>query len=120
MGAKENAATRETLYWLKMHGLPEPIRNNTGAGLLFRYVAGKEWYHVKEGRYIKFGKVGSGDLITATKKTARYTEIETKSITGKPSPEQVARKAEVEAFGGLWILSRGWEDMEKHKAELLG
>jgi len=67
-------------------------RNNTGA--------------VKRGpgRYVRFGKKGSGDFLGLIK-GGRFLAIEAKQPGENQSPDQVEFQEEVEALGGLYLLA---------------
>ena len=67
-------------------------RNNTGA------------VKTESGRFIRFGNVGSPDIIAVVKGT--YIGIEVKDIKGKLSPSQIAFQKELEKAGGIYIVAR--------------
>lgn len=73
-------------------------RNNTGATRIGP-------------RVISYGLKGSAD-ISGIRAGGQRIEIECKSQTGKPTPEQVAFGAMIAKFGGLYILARSVADVE--------
>ena len=115
--AAENPVREAGRAWLEYHGC-SVIRNNTGAGWLFPYVKGRHVLHAREGRFIRFGETGSGDLL-ALSPHGRWVEAEAKSEAGVQSAEQVARQREVERRGGVYVLFRSAEDLEARKADIL-
>lgn len=117
--APENRVKAAILQWLALHQLPEPVHNNTLQGWFFPYVPGKAAYHISEGRFLKSGLVGSGDLLTLTR-GGRWLEIEAKSDDGTQQPRQKERQRVVEASGGLYSVARSVDDLEDRRAEILG
>lgn len=61
-------------------------------------------------RSVRFGVVGQADLTGVLPGGIRL-EIETKSPTGRQSPEQIAYQACITRFGGVYILARSVEDV---------
>ncbi|OWK42041.1 hypothetical protein FRUB_04119 [Fimbriiglobus ruber] len=113
----ENPVREAGRAWLEYHGC-DVIRNNTAAGWLFPYVKGKATFHSHEGRFIRFGKPGSADLL-AISPSGRWVEAEAKSEDGSQSPEQIDRQQEVERRGGVYVLFRSVGDLEARKREIL-
>lgn len=74
-------------------------RNNTGCILSF--------YKGKR-RFIKYGKVGSPDIIAVI--NGRFVGIEVKGPKGVQSPEQKEFQKQLERAGGKYILASSWED----------
>lgn len=64
------------------------------------------------GRKVRFGIPGAADL-TGILKDGRRLEIEVKSPTGKQSKEQAAYQRMIERFGGVYVLARSVEDVER-------
>ena len=72
-------------------------------------------------RYVKYGFKGVADIIgirhyyqAATKKDfGQFIAIEVKRPGGKPSLDQVALQQAVEAHGGIYILARSVDDVQK-------
>lgn len=57
------------------------------------------------GRYLKFGKVGSGDIIGFTS-DGKFLAIECKTGSGRQSKEQANFELIVKRFGGRYYLVR--------------
>lgn len=113
----ENPIREAGQAWLEYHGC-DVIRNNSAAGWLFPYVKGKRTFHAHEGRFIRFGKPGSADLL-AISPFGRWIDAEAKSDDGEQSPDQIERQREVEKRGGVYVLFRSIEDLEERKADIL-
>jgi hypothetical protein len=114
---EENPIREAGKDWLELHGC-DVIRNNTRSGWLFSYVKGKRVFHVREGRFMRFGKIGSGDLL-AISPYGRWIEAEAKSDGGKQSPEQIERQQRVERLRGVYVLFRSVLDLEARKRDIL-
>lgn len=71
--------------------------NNTGSGLL----DGKRW--------VKFGLVGSGDLIGLTK-DGRFLSLECKTGDARQSFDQKMFQKRIEELGGRYFVIRSVED----------
>lgn len=72
-------------------------RNNTGA------------MTDKTGRFIRFGRVGAGDLLAV--KGGRFFSIEVKRPGGKPSPHQIQWKQDVEDHGAVALIVYSVEEL---------
>lgn len=72
--------------------------NNTGA---IKY----------EGRFLRYGKKGSGDIIAVLPPSGRHAEIEAKTGNATQRKEQKTHQRIVEKMGGLYIVARSPEDM---------
>lgn len=74
-------------------------RNNTGA--------------IKVGeRFVSFGLKGSADILGLLR-GGRFLAIEVKAASGRQSPDQKSFQKMIEDFGGLYILARSVEDVER-------
>lgn len=73
------------------------FRNNSGA------------LPTLHGGFIRFGAVGSPDIIAVVKGT--FVGIEVKNKTGKQSPAQKDFQERLEAAGGRYILAKQLEDV---------
>jgi hypothetical protein len=113
----ENPIREAGHAWLEYHGC-DVIRNNTAAGWLFPYVKGKRTFSVREGRFIRFGKPGSADLL-AISPFGRWIDAEAKSDDGEQTDEQINRQHEVERRGGVYVLFRRIEDLSARKGDIL-
>ncbi len=97
-----NALTRECLHLLRLRGVLA-WRNNTGALTIAR----------TNGRtqFLRFGEVGSGDILAVMPQTGRFLSIEIK--TGRDTLRQSQKEwiAQVRAQGGLAIVVRSLGDL---------
>jgi hypothetical protein len=60
-------------------------------------------------RKLTFGVPGQADLSGLLEPTGRRLEIELKTPTGRQTPEQRIWQAEIERYGGLYVLARSLE-----------
>lgn len=74
-------------------------RANTGAAQIGR-------------RFIRFGVPGQADL-TGILPGGRRLEIEVKSESGRQTPDQRNFQAMIERFGGLYVLARSVDDVQR-------
>jgi hypothetical protein len=74
-------------------------RNSTGAT-------------INQGRVIRFGLVGSADILGVLK-GGRFLAIEVKTPQGQQSQQQKRFEAMVTSMGGLYVLARCVEDVER-------
>jgi hypothetical protein len=74
---------------------------NTGAGI----------FQNKDGprRFVKFGVTGMADILAFTKSSVIWCEC--KGSSGKQSEQQKEFQSEVEAYGHIYIVARGIEDV---------
>ncbi len=111
---KESLVVQACIQWLYLNGC-DVIRNNTGAF--------KMPYTRKDGStgesWVRTGKKGSGDLLACSPR-GRWIEVEAKSDTGTQSPEQEARQKAIESRGGIYIVARSSDDLERRRNEILG
>jgi len=63
------------------------------------------------GRYIKFGLIGSSDLIGLSNK-GQFIAIECKTGNAKQSPQQILFQKMIEKFNGIYVLARKVEDVQ--------
>ena len=77
-------------------------RMNTGAGI-FSNANGKQ-------RFVKFGHPGMADILAFTKQSTIWAEC--KGTGGKQSENQKAFQKEVEAYGHIYIVAHGIEDVQ--------
>ena len=66
----------------------------------------------KSGRVIRAGVKGQAD-ISGILMGGRRIEIEVKSKTGQQRPEQKKWQAMIERFGGVYVLARSTDDVER-------
>lgn len=62
---------------------------------------------------VSFGIKGAPDIVGILP-GGRFLAVEVKSATGKPSPDQVAFIARVNATGGLAFIARSIDDVARH------
>lgn len=101
----ESAIVARILLALTKHcsGVCVAWRQNTGA---VRMPGGPRG--VRD-RFVRFGRPGAAD-ITGILADGRRLEIEVKTASGKPSPEQFRFQEQIEAMGGVYILARSDEE----------
>ena len=80
-------------------------RNNTGAA------------KNENGRFVRYGLVGSADISGLMAPNGRRLEIEVKTPKGYATVKQKAFGAMINDMGGLWILARSFEDVQKELDE---
>lgn len=74
-------------------------RVNTGAAML-------------NGRLVKFGVPGTGDLVGLIAPTGRMLQIEVKTAKGKQREAQTRMQRIVTQFGGLYVVARSVQDVD--------
>lgn len=90
-------------------------RANTGVGW---FANGQPARKTDPGAYaVKFGTNGQGDISGLVLPSGRRLEIETKAKT-KQSKEQKSFQKMIEAFGGLYVLARSLDDVDRALAAL--
>ena len=67
-------------------------------------------------RVVRFGVRGQADL-TGILPDGRRLEVETKSPTGRQSPDQRNFQQMIEHFGGVYVLARSVEDVRRALAQ---
>ena len=100
----ESLVLAEILRWLaKEHPNYLTWRNSTGA-----------MHGVDTGTFVRFGLVGSSDIICITPPNGRFVGIECKRRNGGvQTKEQKAFQRAVERVGGVYILARSVEDVRR-------
>ena len=63
------------------------------------------------GRYLKFGLIGSSDIIGISYR-GQFLAIECKTGSAKQSPQQILFQKMIEKFGGIYVLARKVEDVQ--------
>lgn len=63
-------------------------------------------------RFVRYGLPGMADL-SGLLRCGRRVEVEVKSETGRPSPEQERWADMVQAWGGLYVLARSVADVDR-------
>lgn len=103
----EGAVVRACLQYLQMLGC-FVWRNNSGGYTPYS----------DSGRVVRYGKVGSGDIIGLTP-TGRHIEIEAKFGNNKQSEYQLEHQRKIESHNGIYILAYSVSDIEARKLEIL-
>lgn len=90
-------------------------RMNTGVGW---FVNGQPARKTDPGAYpVRFGLPGQGDISGVTS-GGRRLEIECKAERGRQSDDQRNFQAMIERFGGLYVLARSVDDVDRALAPL--
>ena len=95
----EGAVLKACLEYLKLRGA-FVWRNNTGA------------LRDKKNRPVFFGKAGSSDILGVLP-GGRFIAVECKASNGRLSENQLDFLNEIERMGGLAVIARSVEDLEK-------
>jgi hypothetical protein len=101
---RETDLVKACLQLLKLHGVP-CWRNNCGAAR-YTNAAGRP-------RLVRFGAVGSSDILGVLPPEGRLLAIEVKGRTGKLTPTQAAFLDNVRAAGGLALVVRDVRDLQR-------
>lgn len=94
----ETLIVAQCLEWLALHRI-FAWRNNTGS------------YKTPEGRFIRYGHVGSADILGILP-DGRFLAVEAKTATGTQSKAQRVFQEMVTRNGGVYILARSVADLE--------
>lgn len=90
-------------------------RANTGVGW---FANGQPARKTDRGAYpVRFGTPGQGDISGLVLPSGRRLEIETKAKT-KQSDDQKSFERMIKNFGGLYVLARSLEDVDRALAAL--
>jgi hypothetical protein len=100
----EGAIVNACIRWLFLHRC-FVWRNNSGA------------LQDKSGRVVRFGKVGSSDIIGLTR-YGRFVGVECKAKGNKQSPEQSEFERLIRYHNGIYILAYSVDDLEARKHEI--
>jgi hypothetical protein len=87
------------LQYMKKRGI-KAWNNPTGA------------VRITPNRWLHFGLKGSTDILGLLP-GGRFLAVETKSTRGKLSPEQREFLADINTLGGMAIVARSWQDIDK-------
>lgn len=93
----ETQLVRACLDYLAARGI-YAWRNSTGATKIGE-------------RFLRFGKVGSADILALIPPTGRLAAIECKNGRGKTTPAQEAFLEAIRANGGLAVVVRSVDDL---------
>lgn len=103
----ESLVVNACIRWLWLQGC-FVWRNNTGA-----------WKPAGSSRPIRYGFIGSADIIRVTP-SGRFISIECKSPQGgKPTEAQNHFGNRVQENNGIYIVARSIDDLEAHKGVIL-
>lgn len=89
-------------------------RRNTGVG--FFNDAGPCRKSDPGARPVQFNPPGAADIGGLFLPHGRCLEIETKSLTGRQSKDQIVWQRMIESFGGVYILAREPQDVARRLA----
>lgn len=102
---KEGSVVNACMRWLFLNGCYAWV-NKTGG-----------WKDSVTGRVIKYGLKGSSDIIAV--RNGKLICVECKSASGRMEPEQKLFRDRIQEKGGIYILARSVDDLEKRKAEIM-
>lgn len=101
MSTTETKLVKAALEFLKLRNIPA-WRNNTGAMAI--QTQGTK-------RFVRYGHVGSADILGCMPPAGRLLAIECKSAKGKQTAAQEDFEDAITAAGGLYILARTLDDI---------
>lgn len=104
-GPLEKEIQRSILEYLKLRG-HYCFRNNTGAFSIPQQGLFKR-------RFIRFGEVGSPDIVGCLKGKGLFFGIEVKSEKGQLTDNQKEIQATILSLGGRYIVARSVDDVIK-------
>jgi hypothetical protein len=108
MSSAHTRLVREACEWLAMNRI-FAWPNQTGAAKI-------------DGRFVQYGKLGSGDIIAVLPPHGRHAEFEAKTGQGRQRRGQKEHQRVVEAQGGCYLVFRSVEDLagqlERHLVPL--
>lgn len=91
-------------------------RANTGMGW---FANGEPARKTDRGAYpVCFGTPGQGDISGLVLPSGRRLEIETKFARGRQSDDQKSFQKMIENFGGVYVLARSLDDVDRALAAL--
>lgn len=64
----------------------------------------------ERGHLIRFGLVGSADILGIMSPGGRFLAIEVKTHTGRQTEQQASFQRMIESHGGLYVLARSVQD----------
>lgn len=103
---EESKVLAAAMGWLKLHGV-FAWRQNSGA------------FKTPEGQWVRFGVAGCPDILFICK-SGRWGGAECKGSKGELRPEQIAFRNAVMQTGGLYIVVRSIEDLQRYEREITG
>lgn len=102
---KESTIQKGIINWLLYHKC-FIWRNNTGS------------YETAAGHYVSYGLKGSPDIIGMLP-NGRFLGVEVKTDTGKQTKEQKQFEERCKACGGIYIIARSIDDLEREVKPML-
>lgn len=94
----ESVIVAQCLEWLALHRI-FAWRNNTGS------------YKTPEGRFIRYGHVGSADILGILP-DGRFLAVECKTPEGRQRKQQKVFQSMIERNGGVYVIARSTADLE--------
>jgi len=67
----------------------------------------------ERGRLVRFGLIGSADILGIIKHNGTLLAIEVKTDTGRQTEQQKAFQNMIESHGGIYILARSVDDVKR-------
>jgi hypothetical protein len=103
MKTPEGEVVKACLEYLALRGI-YAYRQNTGAAE----------YQDKKGkkRFVRYGKLGASDIVGLLP-GGRFIAVECKAPGGRLSDHQIKYLEDIERMGGLAVIARSVEDLEK-------
>ena len=71
---------------------------------------------VGPGRFMRFGRKGSSDILGCLPK-GRFLAVECKALNGRLSPEQREFLEAIRKLGGLSVVVRSWQELDRELRE---
>ena len=105
---KEKVTQAVILAYLKSRGDMMAWRNNTGS------------YSPRPGAFVRYGDVGSADILAVQAPMGRLVGVEVKSTRGRLRPAQERWGAQLERVGGQYIVARTLDDVKQALGDLTG
>jgi hypothetical protein len=103
MKTPEGAVVKACLEYLALRGV-YAYRQNTGAAE-YEDKTGKK-------RFVRYGKLGASDIVGLLP-GGRFIAVECKAPGGRLSEHQAEFLQDIERMGGLAVVARSVEDLEK-------
>lgn len=100
---KETDLTSMAVQYLVLQGV-YAWRNNSGVART-------------DGRWIRYGKVGSADVIGVMPGFGRFIGVETKTDENKLSKSQKEFRAELQSRNGIYIVARSIQELDEKYEE---
>ena len=105
MAKKESQIQKGVINWLLYHKC-FVWRNNTGS------------YETAAGHYVSYGFKGSPDIVGMLP-NGRFLGVEVKTVIGKQNKDQKIFEQRVKECGGIYIIARSIDDLEREIRPLL-